>query len=83
MQVNAKVLKLTQEQIEKLQKCHKFIFLDVLQIVKGFLVGDRSNSNNSYCIAPLAPSGKCVMGTGYIIGIVNYKRTSLSIYRRR
>ncbi|XP_065211445.1 endoribonuclease Dicer-like isoform X2 [Planococcus citri] len=56
IEVNAKIMKLTGEEVDKLLSCHKFIYLDVLQIVKGFLIGDRCNGDNSYCIVPLEPS---------------------------
>lgn len=48
---------MTKTQIEKLISFHRFIFFDVLQVIKGFLICDNSNTENSYCVVPLCPDG--------------------------
>jgi endoribonuclease Dicer len=58
IKTNAYVTRFTDEEIERLFSFHRFIFLDVLQVVKGFLVADRSHKENSYFVVPLSVAGK-------------------------
>lgn len=60
IEVNASTLRLTRDEIDKLYECHRFIFLDVLQVVKRFLVNDCMGKETGYCVVPVICSGKCV-----------------------
>ena len=58
IKMNVSIQRFTDEQVEKLFSFHKFVFLDVLQVVKGFQVADRSNKENSYFVVPLFVDSK-------------------------
>lgn len=65
IEVNAVVLQFTDEEVQKLITFHRFIFLDVLKIVKNFLVIDFSNRENSYCIVPLTPTNEGILNIAW------------------
>lgn len=52
---NNVVLTPSAEQVAKVYAFHRFVFQDLLNVIKGFLVCDYLNARSSYCIVPVIP----------------------------
>lgn len=71
IKVNVVVARFTNEQIEKLFSFHRFLFLDVLRVVKGFMISDCSHKENSYFVVPLTTNSEYLRFTFHFLRSLN------------
>lgn len=70
----------TADQVAKIFSFHRFVFQDLLNVIKGFLVYDHLNAHSSYCIVPVIPESMYTLVFMYILCWFEFSKFSLCKY---